>query len=409
MDILAKIGGKVRARVPSLVGAGCGNLGQCLTLLLLAPAALPGQLWPLEKLQQAPRVEWVDDEGPLRSLYYEGEPYRGRPTRVFAYYAVPRNATGPLPAVVLVHGGGGKAFAEWAWMWAQRGYCAIAMDLAGRGAGREPLPDGGPDQNDAQKFDDIAGGLREAWPYHAVANVVRAVSFLASRPEVDAERIGMTGISWGGYLTSIVAGVDDRVKAAVPVYGCGLIYRNSPWVENLGALSPELRRQWIENFDPSAHLPRARVPLLWVNRTNDFHYRMDNYQSSYRLPLGPRTLSIVIDRDHSHVAGWAPPEIAVFMDQHFRAGAALATLEPAPRGERQVSARFQATVEPTSAALIYTAGDPADPKTRWQSRPARFEGKEIVAELPEPEPWAWFLTLSDIRGATVSTECVGCL
>ena len=408
MEILAKTAGKVQARVPSLVRAGGRNLGQCLALLLLAPAVLPGQLWLIEKLQQAPRVEWVDDEGPLRSLYYESEPYRDRRTRVFAYYAVPRNATGPLPAVVLVHGGGGKAFAEWAWMWAQRGYCAIAMDLAGRGAGREPLPDGGPDQNDAQKFDDIAGGLREAWPYHAVANVVRAVSFLASRPEVDAERIGMTGISWGGYLTSIVVGVDDRLKAAVPVYGCGFIHRNSPWVENLAKLSPESRRLWIENFDASVYLPQARVPMLWVNRTNDFHYRMDNYQSSYWLPQGPRTLSIVIDRDHSHVAGWAPPEIAIFMDQNLRAGAALATLEPGRRAERKVSARFQAAVEPSSAALIYTAGDPADPETPWHSLPARIEGKEILAELPEPEPQAWFLTLTDPRGATVSTECVGC-
>ncbi|MCP5111411.1 MAG: prolyl oligopeptidase family serine peptidase, partial [bacterium] len=214
----------------------------------------------------------------------------------------------------------------------------------------------GPGQGDQQKFSDIADGVREAWPYHGVASVVRAVSFLASRPEVDAERIGITGISWGGFLTSIVAGVDDRLKAAVPVYGCGFIYRNSPWVKNLDGLPPESRRLWIKNFDPSSHLPRAQAPMLWVNRTNDFHYRMDNYQSSYRLPPGPRKLSIIVDRNHSHPAGWAPPEIAIFMDAHLRNGPPLAKVQRAVRTERKVSASFQAAIEPSSAALVYTVG-----------------------------------------------------
>ncbi len=56
------------------------------------------------------------------------------------------------PAVVLVHGGGGKAFEEWARLWAERGYAAIAMDLGGCGPDRKPLPDGGPNQSDTVKF-----------------------------------------------------------------------------------------------------------------------------------------------------------------------------------------------------------------------------------------------------------------
>jgi len=37
-------------------------------------------------------------------------------------------------------------------LWAKRGYVALAMDLAGRGPGRERLPDGSPDQDDKAKF-----------------------------------------------------------------------------------------------------------------------------------------------------------------------------------------------------------------------------------------------------------------
>ena len=52
------------------------------------------------------------------------------------------------------------------------------------------------------------------------------------------ERVGLTGISWGGYLTSLAMSLDDRLKLAVPVYGCGFLGDNSAWVstfEKLGS------------------------------------------------------------------------------------------------------------------------------------------------------------------------------
>ena len=105
------------------------------TFLLLAVPAL-GQStgpWDVKALQTAAvKPEWGETVGKAREVYYPGEPYQGKPTRVFAYYAKPAG-DGPFPAIVLVHGGGGKAFREWAEHWSARGYCALAMDLAGNG------------------------------------------------------------------------------------------------------------------------------------------------------------------------------------------------------------------------------------------------------------------------------------
>jgi hypothetical protein len=92
------------------------------------------------------------------------------------------------------------------------------------------------------------------------------------------------------------------------------------------------------------------------------------------------------------------------MDHHLRGGPPLATLEPAQRTRRQVTARFRAAVALSSAALIYTTGNPTDHETRWYRLPASIEGEQILAKLPTPDPRAWFLTLTDVRGATVSTE-----
>ncbi len=110
--------------------------------------------WNLAALKQTPAAQWGGRTGLVQEVYYQGEPYRGKPTRVFAYLGRPAAGKGPFPAMVLVHGGGGKAFRDWAEHWAQRGYVALAMDTAGCGPDG-PLADGGPDQTDVTKFRDF--------------------------------------------------------------------------------------------------------------------------------------------------------------------------------------------------------------------------------------------------------------
>ena len=53
----------------------------------------------------------------------------------------------------------------------------------------------------------------EAW------NGIRAIDYLTGRPDVDPDRIGITGRSGGGATSWWIAALDDRVKAAVPVAG----------------------------------------------------------------------------------------------------------------------------------------------------------------------------------------------
>jgi len=54
----------------------------------------------------------------VRALFFESVPCHGRPTRVFAWMGVPRPQPGATcPGIVLLHGGGGTAFDEWARLW----------------------------------------------------------------------------------------------------------------------------------------------------------------------------------------------------------------------------------------------------------------------------------------------------
>ncbi len=360
--------------------------------------------WDIESLYRVPEASWGEPGDGLREVYFQGEPYQGKPTRVFAYYAQP-DGDGPFPAMVLLHGGGGTAFPEWCRLWAERGYAAIAMDLAGCGPDKKRLPDGGPGQGHDMKFTQFTGdNVRAMWTYHAVAAGVRAHSLLRSLGAVDAERTGVTGISWGGYLTCIVAGVDDRFRAAVPVYGCGFLHENSKWLAEFERLGPELSARWVAEFDPSRYLPGVRCPIFFLNGTNDFAYPLDSYRKSYRAVPGRVDLRIEVRMPHSHPAGWAPKEIGLYVDSLLTGGVPLARLGPLKLDEASISADFEAK-EPIVAGHLHYTTDRGPWKDRqWHTQDAAVEDGRVSAELPATRPLVCYLSVTDGRGAMTSTE-----
>ncbi len=406
------------------------------TLTLQAATPIP---WDLTKLDPAPAHRWLDQTNPIHSLLYTGEPYQGHPTEVFAFYASPAtlNGTKPpaggFPAVVLIHGGGGTAFAEWTHLWAKRGYAAIAMDLSGsqpedptysdapnggkipkpwgKNSTRTRLPNGGPDHGHPEKFDCIhTPTISDDWPYHAVANVIRAHSLIRSFPDVNPARTAVTGISWGGYTTCIVASVDHRFKAAVPVYGCGFLHEGEsvqkPSIDKLG----DHRSDWVTRYDPSNHLPNCRIPILFVNGTNDVHYVLDSYQKSFdRIPQDKKQMRVTVKMPHGHPPGWAPIEIGLFIDSHCLEGKPLPIPGKPILKEGQITLTCQSVTKLQKAELHYTTDTGPRSARNWTTIPAVINATSITshtitAPAPQNEANTWFLTLTDTRNATVSTE-----
>jgi cephalosporin-C deacetylase-like acetyl esterase len=393
--------------------------GVLLTLLCLATTARAATPWDLKKLKQPPKFEWVDEKSPVRSLFYEGEPYGGKPTRIFAYYATPGTLAGDfskdqdLPAMVLIHGGGGTAFREWAELWAKRGYAAIAMDLAGhrpdedknphQRENRTPLPDGGPNQGNEEKFGSIDRPPSEQWPYHAVASAIRAHSLIRSFKEVDATRTGVTGISWGGYLTCIVAGVDSRFRAAVPVYGCGYLHENSAWLDRFAMMTSQQRERWITLWDPSQYLPSVSMPILFVNGTNDFAYPLDSYMKSFQAVPGVKQIRVTVNMPHGHPPGWSPAEIGLFIDHHLLGKPGLPAVGTPQLVDRAIRVTCKSPVKVVKAELHLTKDREPINKRQWTTRPASFDGDAVTALAPPADTTAWFVTVTDERGAIISS------
>lgn len=379
----------------------CAAAGVLFLGLSAAGAGNHGALWNLKELQRPPGIEWGERSNCLQALYYPGEPLNGKPTRVFAWLGRPEGK-GPFPAMVLVHGGGGKAFPDWAEFWAKRGYVAISMDLAGCGPAG-PLLDGGPDQTDKNKFREFSGGdATNMWTYHAVADAIRAHSLLLGLPEVDKRRTGLTGMSWGGYLTCIIAGVDHRFKVAVPVYGCGFLHENSYWLNTLTKMQPEHRERWVRLFDPSSYLEQVRCPILFLNGTTDFAYPMDSYKKSYSLVRSSRWLSVQIGLPHHHI--WDFGEVLAFVDWALAGGAPLPKVSELRirAGQAQASVRSKTGI--SKAELCYTTDTGVWQKRKWQSQPATIANGDISARLPSERPLVCFISVTDARGLKVSTQ-----
>lgn len=234
--------------------------------------------------------------------------------------------------------------------------------------------------------------------------MIRGHSLLASLPEVDRNRIGVTGISWGGYLTCIVAGIDNRLKVAVPVYGCGFLGNNSVWRDgSLAKLSPETRAQWLDWFDPSQYLAGVSCPILFLNGTTDFAYPLDSYQKSYRL-VSPslRQVDIVVNLPHGHI--WTFGEVDRFVDSVLRDGTPLPRLGRMRFDQAVACAKVETRVPLTKAELHYTSDVGPWQKRNWVSVPAALNGVLITSQLPPQRPLVCYLSVTDERGLRASTE-----
>jgi dienelactone hydrolase len=377
--------------------------------------------WDLTALGVAPRFtpDPHHGKGDVKAIFYDSVPFQGKPTRVFAYYGIPARKAARVenvPAMVLVHGGGGSAFIPWVQLWLDRGYAAIAMDTCGAtssggfdedGLRNHPRhAEGGPPGWSG--FDQIDWPIRDQWTYQAVADVILAHSLVRSLPGVDAERTGITGISWGGYLTCIAASIDHRFKFAAPVYGCGFLGDDSVWLDNFRVMGPEKASRWLQLWDPSVYLPQAQMPFLWVDGTNDFAYPPDSLQKSYRLPKTPRTLCTRVRMPHGHGgAGENPAEIYAFAEALFRGAPPLARIEAAGRDNRKAWIRFATEAPIVRAELNYTTDLGKWQDRRWQTVAARLNAKsgKATAELPAGCT-VYYFNLVDQRGLVVSSEHV---
>lgn len=244
---------------------------------------------------------------PMETIEFEHE---GKTVR--AYFRAP-SSDSPVPAVLVMCGA--DVFKEdrgWAQdMCMDNGLASLVMD--GPGTGDNPFP----------------------WAPESVSAWEAALDYLASRPEVDGDRIGAFGISRGGYSVMQLAGTaPSKVKAVVAVAGHPFGYvmdddelhqfvrvQNERATWRFGApedgpsfppTSVEKERQDFSRWALSEQgiLENIAMPVLMINGKHDHLAPIGNIY--FMLEVGPVTgkeARVYPDAGHCafrHFAQWAP-------------------------------------------------------------------------------------------------------
>lgn len=134
---------------------------------------------------------------------------------VTGVYYQPKSAA-KSPLVVLVHGIGDTSTVPCHALARALVRCGIAAFVIYLPIHSRRLPE---DMKD--RFYDLS--LDEWFELYRVSviNIRQALDWAESRPEIDVSRIGITGVSFGGYVAGIALGLEKRIKAGAILLACG--------------------------------------------------------------------------------------------------------------------------------------------------------------------------------------------
>ncbi|MGZ0655750.1 acetylxylan esterase [Coraliomargarita sp. W4R72] len=354
----------------------------------------------LSSLTTAPQMwlaEGFDSTDDLAAIYFDALDWQGEPTKVFAWLGLPEDRDAKVPAIVLVHGGGGTAFKDWVKLWNARGYVAISIAVEGQTSRQEGKAWAshewaGPSRQGI--YHDSSEPLTDQWMYHAVADTILANSLLRSLPEVDAEQVGIMGISWGGVITSTVMGLDDRFAFAIPTYGCGdLKSAENQYGKSLGD-----NQSYQQVWDPILRLKQAQMPTLWYSWPADQHFPLDKQAACYaETPPKTHMVSLVPNMGHSHNAAWDRPESYAFADSVTREGEMWCRQVKSSLRKNIFRVTFRSIKPLDAAVLVSTVDDGVMGDRKWVEKPLgsleeRGNNLTVKAKIPEGST-AWFVNV----------------
>lgn len=237
----------------------------------------------------------------------------GQRVPALLYLPLTASKSKPAPCLILLHGLGGnkEQMSLLAGLAAPLGYASLIIDEYAQGerAGKAGLPKTG-----AGMQQELMTGVRQT-----AIDVRRGLDYLQTRPEINARRVGLIGISLGAIIGAVTAGVDTRLKATALIAGGGdwgiilktLSERNVPVggqkLNGLQGMDWDLLRAVLAPEDPltfAAHI--APRPLLMECGRKDLVIVPAAAQALYDAARKPANAHVQIDwyENAGHVPGF---------------------------------------------------------------------------------------------------------
>lgn len=295
----------------------------CLLLSAWSYAADVRKLWPLDAIRNDPldvkvlsEKPGLDLKFPHRKLHltYHSQTWRGKDIRIEAFVAMPLKIKGKLPAVLSLHGHGGKG-SEGDAVGKAREFKGVGISISGPGQGKSTGR-----RDCTGHWIDCADDVRNSFMYQYPYAAMRAITYLTQLEMVDAERIGVVGGSMGAMCTNIINGLDDRIAVAVPVSGCGSyepeMAAGKTWFSALilEALNVTMDhpgvQAFLEHLDPIHYAPYQHAPSYLVCGAQDEPFPITSMTRTFKAMPKHCRLNLVYDLNHG---GFSKPDKAFQM------------------------------------------------------------------------------------------------
>lgn len=335
----------------------------------------------------------------IQRVEFAGPKKNGEPVRVFGILAFPAGGS-KLPAVFWSQNGMAPAGEFFPTYFARRGYACLNVTL---------------DHNVWNSFAPFDTANPQMGNLTQLAVVqMRGITYLSHRPEVDADRIGVAGGSYGGFFATLIAGADSRVKAGVSFFGAGSHHLGTNLPQFTGLKTQNDVEIWKATIDPTWRLRRRAVPFLWGVGSNDHWFHLPAIFDTYRQSSGDKRLAIAVPWGHAGPANM-DDQLLTWLDIYLKKSRPALNQPGDLRVEARdgrLTGRFDWTGElKSSKAELVVSYGPAVPWHQWVHRghfafPAEIKGQSASGEIPVLDPALdafVFATLTDENGAMVST------
>jgi hypothetical protein len=223
--------------------------------------------------------------------------------------------------------------------------------------------------------------------YHYVTAARRTIDFLETRTWADASRIGCVGISAGGWVALILAGVDDRVKCVTTgVSAGGMSGTAGKGAQQLRAEPAEQRPLWLANYEPMAYAAVTTAAVFFQLASNDSWFWISGAARHLAALRGPK--GWVVRPNSNHGAGG--PEISdlaapAFMQQALAGGPplpAVVDFQATSKGD-VYTWKVDSAQAIRRTALYFSPGRVGSSARYWMEIPAQRSGERWAARVPE--------------------------
>jgi len=250
------------------------------------------------------------------------------------------------------------------------------------------------------------------WFYQALAQVIKAHSLIRSFPEVNPDKIGMVGISWGSMITSCVSALDSRLQFAIPIFGCGYLVGTDEIIGtdiSFGIEEDEAYlKNLMDNFEPSIYLPYTKIPMLFVNGATDVYFPIISNSKSADAIKGKASIHIEQNYGHGYLPAWGTEEVYAFADHIIRKRNPLFEIKKPKLNGLKLSVEAPLDEINVETIILYYTTDTTNKKwsdKKWLSKSLSTKTNMIEEVLP-PNFLAAYVDIQTKEGLSMSSLVV---